>query len=87
MISKKKSYYPINDEILHTQSYTYCYSHLCVSSQVGSRSPYGEGTINIFATPELSRRGKEKKMSGTAYIGEWITERFYSTSSVSKIVR
>ena len=54
--------------------------------QVGRKSPYGEGTINIFDTPELSRLGKKKNMSGAAYIGEWITNRVYSARTVSNVV-
>lgn len=45
--------------------------------QVGRKSPYGEGTINIFDTPELTKLGKKKGMTGAAYIGEWITHRIY----------
>jgi len=51
--------------------------------QVGSKSPYGEGTINIFDTPELKRRGQKKGMTGAAYIGEWITSRLYSKNAQS----
>jgi len=47
--------------------------------QVGRKSPYGEGTINIFDTPELNRLGKKKNMTGAAFIGEWITNRVYSS--------
>ena len=54
--------------------------------QVGRKSPYGEGTINIFDTPELSRLGKKKNMSGAAYIGEWITNRVYSPKKVSNFM-
>ena len=50
--------------------------------QVGRKSPYGEGTINIFDTPELKRLGQKKGMTGAAYIGEWITSRVYSKNAV-----
>jgi len=51
--------------------------------EVGSRSPYGEGTINIFDTSELKRLGQKKGMTGAAYIGEWITSRLYSKNAQS----
>jgi len=51
--------------------------------QVGRKSPYGEGTINIFDTPELKRLGQKKGMTGAAYIGEWITSRVYSKNAQS----
>jgi len=51
--------------------------------QVGRKSPYGEGTINIFDTPELKRLGQKKGMTGAAFIGEWITSRVYSKNAHS----
>jgi len=51
--------------------------------QVGRKSPYGEGTINIFDTPELKKLGQKKGMTGAAYIGEWITSRVYSKNAQS----
>ena len=53
--------------------------------QVGRKSPYGEGTINIFDTPELNRLGKKKNMTGAAFIGEWITNRVYSSRTVNEM--
>ena len=50
--------------------------------QVGSRSPYGEGRINIFDTTEIAKQGKKKNMSGAGYIREWIMIRMYSTERV-----
>lgn len=51
--------------------------YLLINVQVGRRSPYGEGSINIFDTPELKRLGQKNGMTGAEFIGEWIKSRVY----------